>query len=397
MKSQRAGRGTSRFLLPERPGEGPAPPFGVFLGDLRGAVGPTPCAEFVAACRVPALVEVPDELALEREPIACDGDDGELRRRVAARLSALRASRGAGDLKVSFFPEGRTEVALGGDWRAADVVLPPGEVAARHALLLERGGGWRAMDLESPGTWLEGRRLPVGIPLPLRGGQLLRLGGYRVLFLTPPLLHALAADVPAAPGWQRALESLPAGGAPVRRLAAVTAGASREALLEAGLPPFLLEVPVDLPAPAPAEGPDGRTAVISPDQLRALRRSRRLSGSRLFRVAAPDGGRVTIGRRVPCSIAPGGSSVSQLHAALVTRGERWALVDLESRNGTYLDGRRLPPGIATPLRAGCTLGFGSFRALFLYPEQLHELLRALRPPAAGGEVPLATRAAGTKT
>ena len=50
---------------------------------------------------------------------------------------------------------------------------------------------------------------------------------------------------------------------------------------------------------------------------------------------------VQIGREVPDGIAVGGSSVSRVHAELRRTGSDWTLVDLESRNGTFIDGQRI--------------------------------------------------------
>lgn len=50
---------------------------------------------------------------------------------------------------------------------------------------------------------------------------------------------------------------------------------------------------------------------------------------------------VQIGRDVPDGIAVRGSSVSRVHAELRRSGRIWSLVDLGSRNGTFVDGQRI--------------------------------------------------------
>lgn len=52
-------------------------------------------------------------------------------------------------------------------------------------------------------------------------------------------------------------------------------------------------------------------------------------------------------------------AVSGQHALLRWTGERWELRDLGSRNGTWLDDRRLAPGERAQLTAGAKLGFGN--------------------------------------
>jgi len=50
--------------------------------------------------------------------------------------------------------------------------------------------------------------------------------------------------------------------------------------------------------------------------------------------------------------------VSGVHAALRWMGEGWILRDLGSRNGTFLDGRRIASGEEHKIRAGAQIGFG---------------------------------------
>ena len=52
-------------------------------------------------------------------------------------------------------------------------------------------------------------------------------------------------------------------------------------------------------------------------------------------------------------------SVSAEHATLSWDGRGWELHDLDSRNGTTLDGRRLAPGERAPVSRGGVIGFGS--------------------------------------
>lgn len=50
---------------------------------------------------------------------------------------------------------------------------------------------------------------------------------------------------------------------------------------------------------------------------------------------------VQIGRDVPDGIRVGGDSVSRVHAELRRTGPTWTLVDLDSLNGTFIDGKRI--------------------------------------------------------
>lgn len=64
---------------------------------------------------------------------------------------------------------------------------------------------------------------------------------------------------------------------------------------------------------------------------------------------------VQIGRDVPDGITVRGHSVSRIHAELRRTGPTWTLVDLGSRNGTYIDGRRIGE---QPLSAPMTVHLG---------------------------------------
>lgn len=46
------------------------------------------------------------------------------------------------------------------------------------------------------------------------------------------------------------------------------------------------------------------------------------------------------------------------HARLSWAGDHWEIRDLGSRNGTFVDGRRLDPGVGHRLRTGAAIGFG---------------------------------------
>ena len=66
-----------------------------------------------------------------------------------------------------------------------------------------------------------------------------------------------------------------------------------------------------------------------------------------------------VGRSRHCDLRIEKNFVSNEHAVLQWNGERWDLRDLGSRNGTFLDGERIEPGVLVPLREGVSFEFGA--------------------------------------
>lgn len=67
----------------------------------------------------------------------------------------------------------------------------------------------------------------------------------------------------------------------------------------------------------------------------------------------------TIGRSPTCTMQIDKPSISKQHALIAWDGDQWRIRDLHSRNGTWLDSRRLQPGQDIPLTAGAMLAFGT--------------------------------------
>lgn len=116
---------------------------------------------------------------------------------------------------------------------------------------------------------------------------------------------------------------------------------------------------------------------------------------RVFVLAAD---RVLLGRDPQCDVRLSDPRVSGCQAQLVAPrgGEGWLLVDLGSRNGSFVDGQRLPVGSTVPVAWGSALRFGSQRCVLLSPDQALALARRLElappatPPPAVGETRHAT-------
>lgn len=78
---------------------------------------------------------------------------------------------------------------------------------------------------------------------------------------------------------------------------------------------------------------------------------------------------VSIGQGPQNDIVLTDDSVSRTHARLEYRMGSWMLTDLESTNGTAVEGVRLAPGVPTPLAYAATVRFGGVQLQFREVEQ----------------------------
>jgi hypothetical protein len=97
-----------------------------------------------------------------------------------------------------------------------------------------------------------------------------------------------------------------------------------------------------------------------------------------------------VGRSPSCGLRVDGRYASSEHAKFVWTGSRWALRDLGSRNGTFVDGRHLEPGLPEHLSTGAQLGFGDKQGWLLLddaaPGALATDLESREVVAAEGEL-----------
>jgi hypothetical protein len=76
------------------------------------------------------------------------------------------------------------------------------------------------------------------------------------------------------------------------------------------------------------------------------------------------GGRCLMGRHAACDLQIADARVSGEHASLHWLGDRWAVRDLGSRNGTFVDDRRLAAGERVALREGAVIALGGPKVAF---------------------------------
>jgi hypothetical protein len=73
-----------------------------------------------------------------------------------------------------------------------------------------------------------------------------------------------------------------------------------------------------------------------------------------------------VGRGPACGLRVDERHVSTEHASLRWHDGHWEVRDLGSRNGTFVDGKRLAPGEVGVLAVGAEIGFGSAVAEFVF-------------------------------
>jgi pSer/pThr/pTyr-binding forkhead associated (FHA) protein len=216
-----------------------------------------------------------------------------------------------------------------------DVVVAGKDVSRRHAEIVQTPKGYLLVDSSTNGTFISDTRVE-GQKL-LARADVIRIGDESFRFYADT-----ASPAPPSPQPGPATNAPPAASpAPQERLKDTMHGAP------GSVPP---EVP---PPPAGARSSGGGGVLAN-----FLVRAGTLKGQRLV-VKTPV---VNIGRADYNDIVLPDESVSTTHAKLQRREGVWVLVDLDSTNGTFVDGE--PVKGETPLAPGATVRFGDVSAVF---------------------------------
>lgn len=150
--------------------------------------------------------------------------------------------------------------------------------------------------------------------------------------------------------------------------------------------PLLLEVPTGSSLPAgftaskktgQAVGDGFNTVQIDAALLSKQPRAKNLKGARVYLLEGAEGDAGCSVGRHGCTVTLTDDGVSRKHATFLTGGGNYFLVDLESANGSFVNRKRVKPGARVPLDDRCSVWLGSFRGVFLSPDQFYDLLEKL--------------------
>lgn len=138
-------------------------------------------------------------------------------------------------------------------------------------------------------------------------------------------------------------------------------------------------------APAPGRRAGTRTAASSSKPGRALTTSMRAAPDRArpipLQFPRGAGDQFSIGRDASCDLAIPDMTVSRRHAQLERTREGWLITDLESTNGTRVNGWRVRGKV--PVQAGDVVSFGNLETIFWRGDDAIEL-EGGDPPAPSG-------------
>lgn len=232
--------------------------------------------------------------------------------------------------------------------RDADVALTHADVSRRHAQITHAQGRWHLHDLDSSnGTWVNGQRVR-GYAV-LAGGEDIRLGGARGVALRVGVSEALRERTGSTTSATAELPS-PSTSAPMpraRRGPDATQATHAGMRTDTGPSGRNTTGPVRLPRPPRA--PEQRHAAGDVFQGWSGQVEPEPTGRMTVQGAAPQvmqapTGTITIGRGLENEIVIKDLLASRRHVRLVPHGGGFIVEDLDSRNGTYINGARITRG-----------------------------------------------------
>src|SRR6184192_1702018 len=275
---------------------------------------------------------------------------GAVQPRPGAKAAAIGTSGG----RVVSLTDGREYVITGtslvfGREAGSDVVVAGKDVSRRHAEIVQTPKGYLLVDTSTNGTFVneervEGQRI-------LARTDVIRLGDEQFRFYADAAPATAAPPPPPGPAASPPQATPPP---PAPSPGTQPVGGSGQAAPPPGAGDRLRHTVHGLEAyvpPSPRAAAGGSLASF-------LVRSGGLAGQRLS-VKTPV---VNIGRADYNDLVIPDPSVSTSHAKLQRREGVWVLVDLDSTNGTLVDGERVKG--EAPLAPGATVRFGDVQLVF---------------------------------
>jgi len=239
--------------------------------------------------------------------------------------------------------------------RNADYVIADSRVSRQHLMIEKTDDGWAVRDVSTNGTWLSGSKMMNAVSL--LGETRFRLGtptGPEVVILA----QIPAAVASPAGAWGGVVDEAPVddGAADMHTMLAHQPGQT------APRPP---RRPARRPGagagpgpggPGAGAGPGGPGAPVPPQAGAERSGHTRLDREHERGTTYPlRQGTITIGRARGNGIVINDLLASRNHASLTVRGAEVELADLDSANGTFLDGQRVQ---RAPVRQGDIIAIG---------------------------------------
>ncbi len=160
---------------------------------------------------------------------------------------------------------------------------------------------------------------------------------------------------------------------------------------------FLLEITEPLLLEVPSEGGKGETrpfeallgepappimmtstVKVPLSELLNVKRSKDVQKARIYLLEPTEEGvPVTIGRAEEADVMLPAVGVSRMHAEIHKATGQWLIEDLDSNNGTFVDGERIAAAEKIVLKDRQRLWLADFRAILLFPERAFDLAKRL--------------------
>jgi len=265
---------------------------------------------------------------------------------MARRTGAARATLATGGRLVSLV-DGKEYVVpekglvIGRD-AGSDVVVPRNEVSRRHAEVMATDSGYVVRDMSSNGVYVNGERVQGSERL--ARADVIRVGGEEFRFY---------ADVE---------NPTPASASP----------ATAEGVV----------LRADTPAPSLANTLFNQRAVGDPRAVLAMLEVLNEGPSKGVRYPIRTA-LAHIGRGTNSDVRLTDESVSEIHAKIQRRGDGWYAVDMNSTNGTWVDGSRITG--ERRLEGAPDIRFGGVKLRFIPAGMSEEALGALSARSAAAE------------